>query len=100
MNIRRGMLRLWVVIAVGWAALAGYQSWRHYAPLVGAEQDRPECVKSPPPPWCLFKTTEPRVGLTVALTTSAVIVAFPPLVLLVFGWLFGWIVKGFRSREV
>ena len=67
-----GWRRLWLVISVPWVAVVGPVS---FGILLSEDA------------WPLVS----QIAAALALT------AIPPLVLYVFGWAVGWIVRGFRE---
>jgi hypothetical protein len=114
MNWRRGLLRLWVVLAVSWTALVfgyGYFTYRaqNAAPNV-SEQQIPEICKqidqeieksgklpSTLPAECfLLWTEEAKMPPAPSFWTYPVIAATPPLALLAAAFLLNWLISGFK----
>src|SRR6266404_5688556 len=97
MNIRRGAIRLWIVLSLIWMGLAGFYAKGEYA----RNYDIPEACKSMlqmqvmADAWrdCLAEhgNDVPRVSgyPLVAL------VALPPLALLALGLAGVWVIRGF-----
>jgi hypothetical protein len=82
-NWPRVLLRIWIVVTIGWLGLAGYDFFMRW----------PEYYR-------FFRTPDNLlIGAMVPmhLTESLGFALVPPIVLLVIGWLVLWSVRGFRT---
>jgi hypothetical protein len=105
MNWRRGFLRAWFLLSIGWVLLAGayeLNRWNDY--FDGIRSVRAECRNLSPPPWCLdwsqmpptnpfdrFDPDRPKIPAEVVLIVA------PPVTLLLCGMAVGWVIGGFRK---
>jgi hypothetical protein len=82
MNIRRGLWRLWLVLAIVWI---GFALW--------TTPEFPSCLfRVGAGPWCDYWTA---VHYIAAVETIFGI----PLALLIIGWVGFWIAAGFKRRN-
>lgn len=106
MNWSRGLLRLWIVLALVWFCVAGIAAtfiWSGDAPARESAaqwvQHEAECGTAEAPksgPWCDFLPARDRLYPIPKATYLAVLGA-PPLVLFLLGWLVLWAARGFRA---
>jgi hypothetical protein len=114
MNWRRGLLRLWLVLSLGWIGSIGVVAWETGLPLPsqdeawdgaaihacleakqieGVQRDTAlmQCVRAITPP-------SPRMTFPAAVREYGALALLPPLVGLVLGFLGAWVVSGFARR--
>ena len=114
MNWRRGLLRLWLVLSLGWIGSIGVVAWETGLPLPSQDesldnaaldacleakqiegvQREPallQCVRAITPP-------SPRMTFPAAVREYGALALLPPLVGLVLGFLGAWVVSGFARR--
>ena len=75
MNLRRGLLRLWVVLSIGWIAYVGVGAINYY---YGSEV------------WASLERSIPTRFIEWALV--------PPVAVLIVGAALGWAIAGFREE--
>jgi hypothetical protein len=101
MNLRRGLLRLWLVLSIGWIIAGGVHAYSLWPEPVG--------------PWTAYQALEWSYPVTKELPTTGDLIdevaqrrerwivqshlewAFgPPLAILIIGGALGWAIAGFR----
>jgi hypothetical protein len=96
MNIRRGLLRLWLVIAVVWTSSGTWLLWDSLSGKWTPEDTAEQASEQPPPPEGFVLTTvldrirERRVH-------AFQLILVPPLGLFAFICAGFWVARGFRS---
>jgi hypothetical protein len=117
LNIRRGLLRLWIVISIIWILFIGISSWTQLSEIfVPVETPAgPGTVALAPGPYACWATRHPDepyafvagpTGPTSLADAWRQCVAYqmrtplkalgPPIALLVFGYVVAWVIRGFR----
>lgn len=94
MNLRRGLIRLWVFCSVIW--IAG---------VVIAGVYDPKLHPADPDPWAAYtggsqateQEFEQKADIGTTLSKYARIAFGPPIILLMFGVGIGWVAIGFKS---
>jgi len=103
MNVRRGLLRLWLVLSIGWIIAVGVHAYSLWPGPVG--------------PWTAYQALEWCYPVTKELPTTGDVLnkvvrsrerwivrshiewAFgPPLAILIIGAALGWAIAGFREE--
>jgi hypothetical protein len=113
MNIRRGLLRLWIVGSIAWICIVGFDGYRAYSSLTSWEATYQAKARVIREPWekpqtaqemyDVLKDTDKakelpiKKGEVVRLHLEWALV--PPFVILVSGAAFGWALAGFRGTR-
>jgi hypothetical protein len=93
MNLRRGLLRLWVVFSIAWIIAVGFHAY-----TLGEEIDLPPGYVLDLGPGQL--ATVDLLGRTVVIDQSHLEWAFgPPIAVLIIGAVLWWAVAGFRQND-
>jgi hypothetical protein len=79
MNVRRGLFRLWIVLAVLWIGFM----------LATGNYD---CFYGSKGPWCDYWTAETYIKKVAG-------VFGPPLAILILGWVGFWVASGFKADK-
>jgi hypothetical protein len=118
MNLQRGLLRAWVVVSAAWVLFIGVNDWAQLSEIFVDVEPPPGqgAVSLPPGPYACWAARHPdnpfgkfypgmegmspaevrRQCITYKLQVPMNALA-PPLILLVFGYLVAWVVRGFRK---
>jgi hypothetical protein len=91
MNIRRGLLRLWIVGSIAWAVGVGYHGYEAYPP----KSDHSRLTAEAEEVWARIERAEERKVIRSHLEWAL----GPPLVILVVGASLGWALAGFRGTR-
>jgi len=112
MNVRRGLLRLWLVLSIGWIIAVGVHAysvwptnigglWTAYQALVGAA---PIVQKETPTVEELRESRQQELlgrlkrGIARAIIRPHLQWAFgPPIAVLIIGAALGWAIAGFQE---
>jgi hypothetical protein len=107
MNWNRGLFRLWIVLSVVWLALAGTGAaiiWTNDTParsfaaaVLRYDTDCHRADGSKPGPWCDVPPVRGAAPMPDGLYAG--MLAGPPLLLLILGWLCLWTARGFRESR-
>jgi len=116
-NLRRGFLRLWAVLAVTWLSAVAIYTVNFYRPPTAPAPHRPECLEAKPPPSCQPWETDPlvrkeldefskpvpaqpaRVSPRNSLWIALLLAILPPAVLLLLGTSLVWVANGFKRAS-
>jgi hypothetical protein len=113
MNIRKGLLRAWLVLSLLWLMLVGVLS---YGPISGSLAERyvlvpfnesQQCEGVTPDtaagcPGAIVETTDTdtiHARFTASVVPLAILAVAPPVILLLVGTLVVWIGQGFSDRQ-
>jgi hypothetical protein len=106
-DLKRGLLRAWVVIAVAWIGLAG---WSEYQVPNWAGFDPDAFLACPVHDDVCYAAAKAAAPLMHRLSLrmsevwfslkqlSLPIILLPPFALLIGGYIIAWVLKGFRAR--
>jgi len=107
MNLRRGLLRLWVVFSIAWIVAVGYHGYTSHGPVytVGPPVEYYGPLPAPLPAPASEPVEEVErfrlFGLTYTrdVIESHVRWAFgPPVAVLIIGAALSWAIAGFRKK--
>jgi hypothetical protein len=117
LNIRRGLLRMWIVLSIVWILFVSVSGWSQLAEILAAVEPpagQGAAVLSPGPYacWATRHPDNPNAFVPGSTGPASLVDAWrqcvaykmhtplnalgPPVALLVFGYVTAWVIRGFR----